>query len=50
MTYGKLRGNLMAYEQNHINWYNKEEKKKTMAFIAETTKIKEDVDENPNEG
>ena len=26
----------MAYEQNHINGYNKDDKKKTVAFIGET--------------
>ncbi|XP_049364757.1 uncharacterized protein LOC125829593 [Solanum verrucosum] len=36
----------MAYEQNHINKYNKEDKKKTVTFTAETFEVEEDVDEN----
>jgi len=35
MTYDELRGNLMAYEQIHINRYNKDDKKKMVAFTAE---------------
>ena len=46
MTYDELRGNLMAYEENHINTYNKDDKKKTMAFIGETLQTEEEADEN----
>lgn len=46
MTYDELRGNLMAYEQNHINRYNKDDKKKTVAFIGETLQNEEEDDEN----
>ena len=45
MTYNELRGNLMAYEQNHINRYNKDDKKKIVAFTGETSDIGEEVDE-----
>ena len=36
----------MAYEQNHINRYNKDDKKKTMAFTGETLQTEEEADEN----
>ena len=36
MTYDWLRRNLMAYEKNHINRYNKDDKKKVVAFTTET--------------
>lgn len=35
MTYDELRGNLMAYEHNHIQRYQKDDKKKSVAFKAE---------------
>lgn len=41
---------LMAYEQNPINMYNNDEKKKVVTFTAETHEINEEVDENKNEG
>ena len=47
MTYDELRGNLMEYEQNHINRYNNDDKKKTMAFIGET--LQTDVEADANE-
>lgn len=51
MTYDEIHENLMAYEQNHINRYHKDEKKKLIAFNAETiTKEEEEVDEANNEG
>ncbi|KAH0646552.1 hypothetical protein KY284_034436 [Solanum tuberosum] len=50
MTYDELRGNLMAYEQNHINRYNKDEKKKTVAFNVEVYEVEEEVDEASSEG
>uniref|UniRef100_M1E0R9 CCHC-type domain-containing protein n=1 Tax=Solanum tuberosum TaxID=4113 RepID=M1E0R9_SOLTU len=50
MTYDELRGNLMAYEKNHINRYNKDDKKNTVAFTAERTEIEEEADENQDEG
>ena len=46
MTYDELRGNLMAYEENHINRYNNDDEKKTMAFIGETLQTEEEADEN----
>ena len=46
MTYDEHRGNLMAYEQNHINRYKNDDKKKTVAFIGETLEIEEEDDEN----
>lgn len=42
----ELRGNLMAYKQNHINRYNKDDKNKMMAFTIETPDIGEKIDEN----
>lgn len=38
MTYNDLRVKLMAYEQNHINRYNKDVKNKVVAFTAEILK------------
>jgi len=38
MIYDELRGNLMAYEQIHISRYNKDDKKKMVAFTAEQLK------------
>lgn len=32
ITYGKLQVNLIAYERNYINRYNKEENKKPIAY------------------
>ena len=46
MTYDELRGNLMAYEENHINRYTKDNKTKAMAFIGETLQTEEEADEN----
>jgi len=46
----ELRGNLMAYEQNHINTYIKDDKKKTVAFTSETSKVREEVYEYQDEG
>lgn len=40
----------MAYEQNHINRDNKDDKKKTVAFTAETFDIGKEVDEYQSEG
>ncbi|KAH0673702.1 hypothetical protein KY290_025952 [Solanum tuberosum] len=50
MTYDELRGNLMAYEQNHINRYQKDDKKKTVAFSVAPTEVEEDIDETQSEG
>ena len=50
ITYDELRGNLIAYELNHINRYNKNDKKIILAFMAETTDIEEEVDEYQCEG
>ena len=50
MTYDELRGNLMYYEQNHINRYNKDEKKKVVAFKIEISNIEEEVNEYQREG
>ena len=36
----------MAYEQNHINGYNKDDKKKIVAFISVTLENEEEADEN----
>ena len=47
MTYDELWGNLMAYEENHINRYTKDNKKKAMAFIGET--LQTDVEADANE-
>ena len=38
----------MAYEQNHINRYKNDDKKKTVSFIGETLETEEDDDENQN--
>ena len=46
MTYDELRGNIMAYEQNHIYRYNKHDKKKIVAFIGFILETKEEADEN----
>ncbi|XP_049381170.1 uncharacterized protein LOC125845670 [Solanum stenotomum] len=40
MIYDELCGNLMAYEQIHINRYNKDDKKKMVAFTAEQLKTR----------
>ena len=45
MTYDEIRGNLMAYEQNHINRYNNDDKKNIVAFTTETSNIGVEVDE-----
>ena len=45
MTYDELRGNLMAYEQQHINRYNNDDKKNIVAFTTETSDIGVEVDE-----
>ena len=50
MTYDELRGNLIDYEQNHINKYNKNDKKKIVVFTPETTNIQEEVNEYQSEG
>lgn len=50
MTYDKLRENLMACEQNHINRYHKEEKQKFITFNAETINKEKELDEANNEG
>ena len=36
----------MAYEQNHINRYNNNDKKKTVAFSGETLQTEEEANEN----
>ncbi|XP_049378086.1 uncharacterized protein LOC125842830 [Solanum stenotomum] len=43
MMYDELRGNLMAYEQNHINRYSKDDKNKIVPFTAEKSKFGEEV-------
>ena len=50
MTYDELRGNLMDYEQNHINRYNKDDKKKTMAITAQTSYIREEFNKYQSKG
>lgn len=50
MTYDELRGNLIAYEQNHINRYNKNDKRKIEAFTTGTLEIEEEIDESQSEG
>ena len=40
----------MAYEQNHINRYNKDDKKNIVAFTAETSDIGKEADEYQSEG
>ena len=50
MKYDELRGNLMTYEQNQINKYNKDDKKKTDALKNETSDNEQEVDEYQNEG
>ncbi|KAH0765629.1 hypothetical protein KY285_001500 [Solanum tuberosum] len=50
MTYDELRGNLMAYEQNHINIFHKDDKRKKVAFKAGTTEVEEEIDETQSEG
>lgn len=50
MTYDELWENLMAYEQYHINRYNKNDKKKTMEFMVEEFEVEEEVEENQDEG
>lgn len=42
-------GNLMVYEQNHINKYHKDENKKSIAFNAKTIN-EEKLDEANSEG
>ena len=39
----------MSYEHNYTNWYNKDDKKKTVAFTTEASKIGEEIDENQDE-
>lgn len=40
----------MSYEQNHISRYNKDDKKKRVAFADETADAGEEADENQDEG
>ena len=49
MKYDELLGNLIAYEQNHINRYNNNNKKKYVAFTVETSDIGEEVNEYQSE-
>ena len=42
MTYDELCENVITYEQNHINKYNKNDKKKIVAFTAKTFKAGEE--------
>ena len=49
ITYDELQGNLMAYEQNHINRYNKDDKKNIVAFTAETSDIGKEIGEYQSE-
>lgn len=49
MTYDDLRGNIMAYEQIHINRYKKYDKKKRVAFIVYTSDVGDEADENQDE-
>lgn len=47
MMYDELRGNLMAYEQNHMKRHAKEDKRKSVAFNVsnyedEEHKVKKD--------
>ncbi|KAH0725399.1 hypothetical protein KY284_001264 [Solanum tuberosum] len=50
MTYDELRGNIMAYEQNHINRFHKDDKRKIVAFTAGTTAVEVEIDETQSEG
>lgn len=47
-TYERLRDNLFAYEQNHINRYRKDDKKKPISFSAIRSGEDENIDENNN--
>lgn len=40
----------MAYEQNNINRYNKEENKKVVAFISALPETEEENDEENSDG
>ena len=44
--YDEVIGNFIAYEQNNINRYNKEDKKNMVAFTVVTSRIGEEVNEN----
>lgn len=50
MTYDELRGNIIAYEQNHIKRHAKEEKKKSVAFNVSNHEDEEHEAEEDNEG
>ena len=50
MIYDELRGNLIVYEQNYINRYHKEVKKKTVAFNATPTGEKDILEDANSEG
>ncbi|XP_059279683.1 uncharacterized protein LOC132033660 [Lycium ferocissimum] len=41
-TYDELRGNLIAFEKNHIQRYQKDEKKKVVAFKAQVEESDDD--------
>ena len=44
-TYDELRGNLIAFEKNHIQRYQKDEKKKVVAFKAQVEESDDDFKE-----
>ncbi|XP_060170564.1 uncharacterized protein LOC132601497 [Lycium barbarum] len=44
-TYDELRGNLIAFEKNHIERYQKDEKKKVVAFKAQVEESDDDFKE-----
>ncbi|XP_060177966.1 uncharacterized protein LOC132607904 [Lycium barbarum] len=44
-TYDELRGNLIAFEKNHIQRYQKDEKKKMVAFKAQVEESDDDFKE-----
>lgn len=50
MSYDELWGNLLAYEEKHINRYSKEEKKTLKAFHATTLGEDENIDKDNYEG
>lgn len=50
MSYDELWGNLLAYEEKHINRYSKEEKKTLKAFHATTLEEDENIDKDNYEG
>lgn len=50
ITYDELYENLMTYEQNYINSYLKEEKKKFVTFNAKILEEEEELDKSKSDG